>query len=159
MIQRRSNIKGVDTLIDQFQLNLYNKLIAKWGLTGNESKYECYPRCYRNQTDDGYIPEVKINSSNEYKEVLWNDTLSAISFFGTGEETAFEIWATADIHLIFFVNVEALKPGAERRDEEIKLDVMKVVETGYCNFLLKSITTGIDNVFKEYSGFRISEGL
>jgi hypothetical protein len=58
---------------------LYPKIVAAWGLDANSDKhYNSYSRAYRNQTEDGYIPEV-YKSGKEYKEVLLNDKIKALS--------------------------------------------------------------------------------
>jgi hypothetical protein len=148
---------GIDRPIQQMQAYLYNALVAKWGL--DDTKLTCYGRAYRNATQDGYTPEVYVGN-NEYKEVYYDDRLSASSFFGVGEEiknTAKSV--TADVFIIFMVNLNNIKPGVNRNDEECHIDVQTLVTRLFYGFTFTGITTGIDHVFREYSGLRRSKGI
>lgn len=144
---------------------LYPQLKKIWGIA-NDADYDCHGRAYRNQSPDGYIPEVFAGMGNvagkeEYKEVLFNDSLKALSFFGLGGVTGYDKGSTAaPIWLIFLVNVPALKPNIPwRADEEIRNDVEKLCQTNRFAFQLTDFIIGIDQVFKEYSGWRIKEGM
>ena len=155
--------KGVDVSIRKMQEKLHSSLMATWGLDplvdAENILYESYPRCYRNKKDHGYIAEV-YTAENEYKEVFWNDSLHALSFFGIGSLTSHKIGDSVDVHLVFFVNIAALKPLlTNRADEEIRLDVLNVIGKGWASFNLVSVETGIDNVLKEYSGSIRDKGL
>lgn len=155
--------KGVDVPIRKLQEKLHNSLMGKWGLDVNDEdqnkQYECYGRCYRNKKDNGYIAEVYAGS-NEYKEVYWNDTLSAISFFGIGSEITHDVAEKTDVHIVFFVNLAKLKPDlANRADEEIHLDVLSIIGAGLFGFEYKSLTLWLENVLKEYPGSRRDERL
>jgi hypothetical protein len=52
----KDNPVGIDVRIGQIQTYLYNALKTTWGL--NDSSFNMFGRAYRNQTSDGYIPEV-----------------------------------------------------------------------------------------------------
>jgi len=158
MLIERTNKYGIDKAIGNLQKWLYGKLVTTWALDNTtEALYKCYPRCYRNQSPEGgYIPEVKDNSNTSaYTEVLWDDKLIALSFFHADQQMNFDAFATQDVAIIFFVNIESLKPGNERRDEEVRLDVMKWVEQNMYGFRFKRLTTGVKNVLKEYDGARV----
>lgn len=150
---------GIDINIDRLQRVLYPQLKTAWSITG-DTAYDCYARAYRNQTADGYIPEV-YKGTDEYKEVLFDDTLSALSFFGVGEQVRYQTGsaATAQVYLIFMVNLSKIKNGATRNDEEARTDVIRLVTPAPAGFTLTGIDTGIDTVFKEFSGFRKEQGM
>ncbi len=148
---------GIDIPIQHMQTYLYDKLSVRWGLTTDT--LNCYGRAYRNATQDGYTPEVYIGN-NEYKEVYYDDTISASSFFGIGEEIKNNNKATtADVFLIFMVDLNKVKPGATRNDEECHIDVQTLVTTLFYGFTFTGLVTGIDHVFKDYSGWRRDKGI
>jgi len=151
-------VTGIDIPIQQLQDWLYPKLLTKWGL--NDSNFNMYGRAYRNQTEDGYTPEVYIGN-NEYKEVYFDDTLSASAFFGLGEDTqiANGTSVTAPVYLIFMVDLSKIKYGNTRNDEEARVDVEQLVMKAGFGFTLTDVILGIDNVFSEYAGWRKSDGI
>lgn len=156
---------GRDIPIQLFQEYLYPALKAVWGIT-NDEDYDCHGRAYRNQTADGYIPEVftgigNADAQTDYREVMFDDSKKALSFFFLGEDTKFNRGNTVmPLALIFMVNVQLLKPAiAYRGDEEIRNDVEKLCQIDRFDFNLVDTILGIDGVFKEFSGMRIKEGI
>lgn len=158
MIHQRSTPVGIDWFIDKLQKAIFDKLTAKWpvGL-----KYEAYPRCYRNQKDQGYVAEV-YTKDKEYADVLWNDTLGALSFFGlSNTPIQFRMGATANIHLIFFVDLDKIFPTSKinpqyRADEEVRKQVVDIIGLGLYGATLNSVEFWKDNVLREYSGSRLN---
>jgi hypothetical protein len=150
----KTNPVGVDRQIQDFQEVLYDLLKKKWGIIG-DSAWGCYGRVYKNQTTDGYSPEAYVGNG-EYQEVYFDDNLMALSFFYVGDSTKHNrLSATAPVSLVFMVNVSKLKPKAvHRADEEIRLDVQSFCQTPRCGFMLTEFVTGIDSVFKDFSGMR-----
>lgn len=141
---------GMDIPIQKLQTYLHDKLLAIWGITSAE--YNAYGRCYRNQKDDGYVAEV-YTGNNEYREVYLDDRIAAMSFFGISGDTEVEVENTASVHLIFWVNLSKLKaPIVHRADEEVRVDVQKLLNKGVFGFSLKEISTGIERVLQEYAG-------
>lgn len=141
---------GIDVSIQKLQTLIHNNLIDKWGI--NPAQYQSYGRCYRNKKDNGYIAEVYLGNG-EYKEVYWDDNLSAISFFGIGNTIKYEAVQKADVHLVFFVNLRNLKSAlSNRADEEVRIDVINSCNFGMYNFRYTSIETSIETVLKEYTG-------
>jgi hypothetical protein len=156
MLITRTNKQGIDKAIGKLQTWLHNHLTLTWELETDDPLYKCYPRIYRNLTDSGYIPETKLtDNASGYSEVLWDDKLKALSFFGASQQLDMDAQATQEVHIIFFVNLTSLKPGNERRDEEVRLDVFKTLEQHMYGFNLKRMITGARNVLKEYDGSRI----
>ena len=130
-----------------------------WGIN-NDTAWDCYGRAYRNQTADGLTPEV-YKGNGEYKDVYWDDSLKVLSFFNVGENIKFQnLSATASVSLIMMVNVSKLKPSSTvRNDEEIRNQIQKFCRVNRFTFEMNSFETGIDNVFKEFSGWRKSDGM
>jgi len=144
---------GVDIPIQYLQQALFDQLKVVWNI--GDADYNCYGRAYRNQKEDGYIPEV-FTGGKEYKEVYVDDKIAALSFFGVsgGREIDFSMVST-DAHLIFFVDLPKLRTVAWRPDEEARMDVYRIIDLrGVMGWNLTSMTTGIDNVFREYTGYR-----
>lgn len=158
MLITKPTVTGIDIYIQRMQTFLYPKVKTLWGLT--DTTYTSYGRAYRNQTKDGYSPEV-YTGGNEYKDVYFDDTVFASSFFGVGETTEIKnkTGVTADVFLIFMVDLNKIKPGTTRNDEECHIDIEKMLIALLFGFTCTGIVTGIDQVFKEYTGWRKQKGL
>jgi hypothetical protein len=156
MLIARTNIKGIDKKIDKLQSFMHDRLLAAWGI--DTSLYKCYPRCYRNQSDDGYIPETHLGGK-DYNDVFLDDRLAALSFFGNSN-VMYNVNGSAgktSVHLIFFVDLSRIRSGTERRDEEARLDVYKILNYRMYAFQPTAVITGIDSVFSEYPGTKTRE--
>lgn len=157
MLVVKATTVGVDTPIQRMQTYLYNALLTKWALTS--STFNMYGRAYRNASLDGYTPEVYVGKK-EYSEVYYDDNVYASAFFGVGSEIVNSRTAvTADVFIIFMVNLSKIKPGTNRNDEEAHIDVQTLVTKLFNGFTFTGITTGIDNVFKDYSWWRKNKGI
>lgn len=155
MLVVKDNPVGADWHIQKVQAAMYAKLAAKW----NTALYNAYGRCYRNKNDGGYIAEVYIGN-NEYKEVYWDDSLAAISFFGINNIKNSGTNNTADVHLVFFVDLAKLKPDiTHRADEEVRQDVHQAVGKNSFGLTFQSVDLWIENVLKEYPGSRRDDRL
>lgn len=156
----KSDPVGIDIMIERLQKKMFPLLLKKWGLV--DGKYNCTPRCYRNQKETGYIAELYVGK-NDYREVYYDDKVSATSFFGIGQEEKItdKNATVADVHLIFSVNLKEIKPGNERNDEAARLDVQSILDTWgqTMGFLLQGTITGIDKILYEYPGSRKEMGL
>lgn len=157
----KQNPQGIDNYIQAFQVFLYGQLKSKWGL--EDSYYAAYGRSYRNQQDGGYVPEVLAETNGDYRENFFDDSLYALSFFGVQDDQKYLAGGTtANVYLIFMVKTDKIKDPAKivhRADEEIRLDVERVCKMRRFGFVVKSIETGIDTVFREYSGWRKTDGI
>lgn len=151
MLNVINNPVGIDVSIRQMQEYIHRMLLDKWGADIME-KYQSYPRCYRNIKGETYIAEVFVKNK-EYKEVYWNDTLNAISFFGIGETFDHRKPDQVSCHLIYFVNLAKIKPEIlHRADEETRLDIVKIIADGWFGFKFESCVLLLPNVLKEYAG-------
>jgi hypothetical protein len=149
--------QGIDKQIQAIQTLLYDQLKTAWNLSDN--KLAMYGRAFRNQTSDGYVPEV-YTGKGEYKEVFFDDSFSASVFFGVRENITYNKGtATAEAFIIFMVNLDKIKRPNYRDDESARIDVEKIMSQIRFGFLMQGFTTGIDSVFSEYQGWRKSKGL
>lgn len=157
---QRTNPVGIDKKIALLQSKMYPALLKKWG---EDLKYTCYPRCYRNQSDATGSYTAELFDGKDYKEVYFDDSVSVVSFFGISGESTFsqENQETTQVHLVFFMNlIETKGVSAERLDEEARLDVQDFLDdVGYnCGFNLQKAGMGIQYCLKEYPGSRQSMG-
>lgn len=160
MLFQKTTATGIDVSIQRLQSYLHSELLAKWDI--DTADYECYGRCYRNQKEQGYIPEVFKGGTNgkEYHEVLLNDKVKAVSFFGVGANTTIgQDENTAQVHLIFWVNLKELSTATHRADEEIRNDVQQLLDKGLYMFIPTAAITGIDGVLTEYTGWRNTDNV
>lgn len=150
----KNSVIGVDIPIQSFQKFLYNQLLSKWKTA--ESSFLSYGRCYRNNVDLGYIPEVYVNGTPaQYVGIEFDDTnTNVLSFFDLYDDVKFKDGsATAKVDLIFIVNVTNLKPGiAHRADEEIRNDVERLCQVPRFGFIATDFQTGYANVFNRFPG-------
>jgi hypothetical protein len=159
MLISRSNPVGIDKIISSFQSKLYDALTAKWN-----GVYTSTPRCYRNQDADGeYVAEMF--DGKDYREVYFDDTIAALSFFGIGAQSQVALDSTeqTNVHLVFFVNLNKILDSdiTTRRDEEAVLGVQGIIDTlgRMDGFILTGVSRDVANCLKEYPGSRQSEGL
>lgn len=154
----KQDVAGIDIQIQKMQTTIYGKLLPVWNV--NDSTFTMYGRAYRNQSNDGYIPEV-YTGNNEYKDSYFDDTLSGSAFWGVGDIERVDKSAstTADVFLIFMVNLAKIKPGKDRNDEQARVDVEQICMSRDYGFYLNAVVTGIDQVFKEYGGYKKTKGI
>lgn len=147
----KENAFGIDSIINIFQNVLYTELSEIWSLTELDSLFT--GRCYKNNTDLGLIPEL-YTSNGEYSELLLDDKLKAQIFFIVSDKsTVSNETRTSNVDIIFLTNASLIYPNS-REDERIKNDVLNLCTPNYCNFTLTGIVTGIENVFKEFTGWK-----
>ncbi len=158
MLIVKTNPVGIDVYIQNLQTRLHTELVRQLEFEGDAAEYECYGRCYRNKTENGYKAEV-FTVANDYKEVYWNDTKSVLSFFGQGTTIKRGIKSEADVHFVMFANLVKLeladKQGTlitHRADEELRQMVTGIIGRYSDGFSLVSIDTGIENVLRDYPG-------
>lgn len=158
MLITKTNPVGIDVAIQKLQTFLHNKLtgVVLWN---NATTYKCYGRCYRNKKDTGYIAE-NYEGGIEYKEVYWDDSLSAVSFFGVSGQIKHDIKEQVSVHLVFFVNLKKLKPAINHRaDEEVHKDILQLIGNTLFDFEYTGMEFSIENVLREYPGSRRDDWL
>jgi hypothetical protein len=148
-----NNPVGINVGIGKLQAFLFNRLVTKWGISGDD--YSSYGLVYRNKKDNQYIAEAFTGVRNEYKEVYWDDTKAAVSWFGISGASTFDKVNKTSVHLVFFVNLKKLKPLiAHRADEEVRIDVQKLIGSFSFGFSYEGSELWIENVLREYPGSR-----
>lgn len=144
----KTDPKGIDIYIQRLQVDLYNRIGELWPV---DTVHESYGRCHRNFVNGMYYAEVY--SGPDYKDVLWDDRAHAVSFFGVTPFVGNSTARVAQVHLIMFCNVAALKPTVEyRADEEVRIDYLNVIGKALYGFHYKQTVCGMKNVLKEYNG-------
>lgn len=157
MIVTKDKPAGIDKLIQTYQNFLYVQLQRIWTIQATD--YASYGRVYRNQSADGYVPEAYMGTS-EYKDTFFDDTFKVSSFWGMGEMQRFNGGLLSNVFSVFQVKLDEIKPSVTwRPDEEARIDVEDLCKTGRFGFILNSVETGIDNVFREFSGWKKKEGV
>jgi hypothetical protein len=140
-----ANPLGLDVDIDKIQSKLYDELSALW-----DFELDAYPRCYtfkkaKNKTISYYMKK------NEYKSLIHSER-NKFFFLAENdfEQTGLGFFKTK-IDLYFIVNLDKCKPNLlNRGDEEVRTDVLNVLE-GCGNIgLSKKVVVGVDKVFMTY---------
>lgn len=155
----KPSTKGLDTPVQAYQVYLYGALKTLWSVSDND--LDLYGRAYRLQETDGYAPNVYVGTK-EYKEVYFDDTKSATGFFLVDETVKYTSGtASVGVSLILSVNMQKLHPGLDMgADEAIHNEVQKLCHGHLRNgFEMTGFVSGIDNVFKEFSGWRKKDGI
>jgi hypothetical protein len=147
---------GLDIDLQSAQEQLHDALSTVWPGVN----YRCYGRCYRNRTtENGYIAE-NYEGNSEYKEVYFDDTVDALSFFGVSQRPVDQVYNQVMIHLVFFVNLKKIKPTLlHRADEEVHQDVYNALGFRTYGLEYKGTEYWIENVLKEYPGSRRDDRL
>lgn len=117
MIYLKENPVGVDKEIQSVQQRLYDAL--------GYADLDAYGRVYLTERSGKTIPEYYTCVTNEYKEVLVDDSKLGGFFFT--EEPSTEIvkhFFTTKVHLIFWLDLSRVKPLiSHRADEEMRIEI------------------------------------
>jgi hypothetical protein len=149
MLHTKNEPKGIDLYIERLQTDLYNRLETIWG---EDVIHNSFGRCKRNSVKGKYYAEV-YQSGGEYTDVLWDDNVDAVSFFGIDTEIRNQTQRAVGVHLVVFCNLKSIKPNSDDDGgEEIKIDYLNIIGKVLFGFHLKSFQFGIENVLKEYKG-------
>ena len=154
-INRKISPVGIDIVIDILQEALFNGLTSVgW------TDYESYPRAYKNQTKDGFIPEF-YTGNEEYEEVYFDDGFNVTSFWlvedTVGQQNDPNFSAT--IKVIFQAKLNELYPSIPHRaDEEMHRDIALILDKSYITINGNTkITTGIEKIY-ENEGLKSTTG-
>lgn len=154
--------EGIDSLIQQQQTLLYDRLILLWGEMGlTHSNFNMYGRTYRNYRKGGYVPEAFIGGTEYSQDLYFNDKLAALMWYGLNdpERITNETEHTYNVSLYGFVNLSMLKPGitTQRMDMAVTNDVQKLCST--YGFNLTNVYRDIDHVTDKFSGLIKTQAL
>jgi hypothetical protein len=154
----KNNSVGIDFYIQRHQSNLYDKLKSLFNLS--DSDIDIFGRVYRNQNDDGYTPEAFDINTQEYRDVYWDDSKSALAFYlMKGIRNISGMMVTSDVSMIFMGNIAKLIPGTQRNDEELRIAIQKLCLYTAFGFEMIGFTTDPNEVFKEFSGAKTVTGM
>jgi len=140
-----TNPIGLDTTIYNIQKKLYDVLQPKWDVN-----LDGYPRCYNIQRENKKSIEF-YKGKNEYKSLIH---LEGNKFFFTADnnqtQTTLDSFTT-DIDLYFILNLDQCKPTLKNRgDNEVRVDVLNVLQTFGEIGLNIQVVTDVDKVFQGY---------
>ncbi len=146
-----TNTSGIDCNIQDMQITLYDGLLAKDSI----SEVEGFGRVYKNNTENGAIPEYYLSDGN-YKELYldnnWNVSFSFI--VGDNHRTEDGIVYIAPVKIVFWFNLKKLD-STKRADAEAHRIVSEIIENEFTNtYQPTGLETGIENV---YRGFRVDQ--
>lgn len=146
----KTNPVGIDNTIKWIQEHLWENISWNKGAF-SDTDYECYHRAYRNETNSSEIWEV-FTSVNDYKEVLYDDTFLATSFFVVSNNVNVSLSGkeTTDISIVFQLDLNKLYPTiSHRADEEAHREVMNILLDNPIGAKISRLTKGIKNVYTE----------
>jgi hypothetical protein len=143
--------------VQKFQRKIHERLLKLWGLSTDD--YQSYGLAYRNQTKDGYIAQWYLGEGNYSNDLYFDDKYKAVSFFGLSGGFTHDVGDTVKVHLVFFVDVQKIKPTVHRADAEIRQDVVGVCSNGLYGFNYEGMDLWLENVLREYNGSRRDERL
>jgi hypothetical protein len=131
-------MRGIDVPIESLRSTFEDLL---W--IANRADF--YGRCMRNYRDN-VTPEVLIEDSKEYTEVLLDDTKDVISFFDVQPKRDER---TASINIFFAVNLQSLYPTVPERATEYALQDVLMTIKRHAQFTVTGITEGYE-AWKEW---------
>jgi hypothetical protein len=146
MILTNDSDIGVDSVINDIQEELYDKITSLWSGT-----IDGYGRLYKNKRDGSYIPEY-YHSKNDYKPIYYNDKVDGQFFFLVDDtsDTEDSVVFTVKCKCVFSVNIVNVL-GSGRNDQEAHRDVVEVLRDINGNYDIKGIETTVEDVFRGYN--------
>lgn len=137
------NPKGIDTSIEEIQVQLYDGLISLWA-----NEIDGYGRAYRNKTKDGIIkPEVYDISKKGYVDTYYNN--KSCFFFLDGNKRSGDGYTfTSKLDIVFMLNLaEMVSNETDRADELVFMNVIQTIRQNFEGTLkITGHNKGIDNV-------------
>jgi len=144
MVIAKDNPIGIDSLVNKMQ-NVINERLA-WA-----NQLEIYPRCYIQFRDNQTTIEHYLKNGDY--ETVNNAEANKCFFvlFGNQQKENDGLYST-QLDLYFTLNLTEIKPDVLHRcDEEVRMDVLKVIERfslGINTVTINQVITGIDNVYR-----------
>ena len=143
----RTNISGLDAVLDTFQKDLYDSLASNLN-------FEVYgfPRVYKNNTDKGVVPEIWNEAKNDYDEVFLDNNQDLSFFFIDGDvhTTDNGNFFKAPLKIVFIANLEKFDTISRADSELHRLAVHSIQEDTYQDFIIDGIEKGVENVFRGF---------
>lgn len=149
-----SETYNLDRVIQEVQVELYEKLTAKWSTT----KLDGYGRVYKNEGKNGIIPEVYDATTKNYKQTLYNG--QSCFFFVDDDNHPIidqDHEFTTNVKVVFMLNLSDLKTSTERVDADVKRDVTAVLRDFDYHFRIEEYIQGLDNVLNGFDTSKIKD--
>lgn len=162
------NPVSIDWYVENMKAVLYDRICRTWGV--DDSSYNCFGRCYRRKTGDGwqfnfynpatenYVSGLGDNSG----QMFFEDTKAVVSMFVMQDPVKYSTGGDkAKMQLIFFVDLAKITPGGlntqqqggQRLDDIAINDVESLIKFGAgFSFIVTGQERGIENVLKGYAG-------
>lgn len=137
-----SNPKGIDRPIQEMQQLFIDKLWTNIDM----SKKQFNHRVFKNYNPkNGLIyPGLHVNGTRDYKNVVFDDKLTVLSWFDVANETnsVDGEQVTQNVGVFFAVNLVELYPNLfHRTEEEAHVDVRKIMKLRASEFQIQGIVT------------------
>jgi len=141
-------MKGIDVTIEKqrliFAANLWTSNICSWN-----------GRCQVNYRDGKEVPECLNSGTNNYLDVILDDTKDVISFFDVLPQRTI---GEADVDIYFAIRLDKLYPSVmERATEYVLSDVMLNLQLGQ-TFDAENITEGYE-AWKRWSNVKKEDNM
>lgn len=140
---------GIDVVVDRLQQLIYDGV--DWDTNPMATTtYDSYPRIYKNPVQGGDRPEYFIGD-RDYKEVLLDDNFSGTSFFTVSDERNLDDVWSAQLSIIFQLNLAELYPAIPHRaDEEAHQTILNLLYDNIWNYEVSGLVVGVPNVYSEF---------
>mgnify|MGYP000017636811 CR=1 FL=1 len=143
----KTNTVGVDKPIKDLQEYLYDALVDRWDF----NDFDAYGRVYKNKKENFVYPEY-YNGDKEYLEVLLDDRKDGIMFFSTSDvANIYDSLSVQECDIMFSLNLNSFSQS-ERMDEEVRQDVIFLINNYKNRIELSQSVVGLNNVYRDYSG-------
>ena len=137
---------GVDKSVDVIQRAIYKGMVTD----GAWTNYESYHRAYKNETDDGIVPELFTGNGSDYVDAYMDDKFTVTSFFLVPDNIPNnEDVRTANISIIFQVNLGRLYTTAPHRfDAEMHNQIETILNGLDGRFSFIDTHTSLNDVYE-----------
>lgn len=154
----RENPIGIDAIVHKIQTEIF-KLKDTWGVSGEGVELLGFPRCYILQNDENKKTiEAYLDNDKDYSGTLIFAEKNKFFFILPNDiEKQSALYYTTEIELFVIVNTKECKPDiTHRADEEVRADVLRVLERLSSIIKVNKVIINIDRVFNRYNS-RISQ--
>ena len=138
-----TNPIGIDRKINKLQ----NKFVRDLWTTMD---WNIYGRSYINANEEKKIPESYIGNNEYSRDLFLNDKTSHCLFVVDPSSVVENGIVTANVGIIFCVNIDSVKSYTHRGDEEIRNNVLELFDNEPYGFVVDEILTGVEDSFQEF---------
>jgi hypothetical protein len=143
---------GHEVNIQQLQTKLYNALSTTWDI--GETNFEFYGLTRKLSKGDEVFPGWwDVRTNKDYKAITFDDKKKVVAFFGMDDEVEHTTSiSTANVHVIFFIDLHNIYENSQRRDIEARKAVYDLIF--YSNpygFRITRESYGTENALREYT--------